>query len=284
MDADSDEVKGLRSEFDKAIIELLKQINHLNVHPPSRKLLGIDQHVPPGLKPREIGYFFKMFSSPEWMTNEYRYLDIIRDELLNEGIVHPSVFTKQYSSSVASSKLTNHLTRLLKRQLVKKQGARYMVSIRTYISPFDLDRIKGMVAEIDEERLLVNEGGLVVYNTERLAIKRKSRDMSNIQKFEEFLDHEMQDLAKRILREAFELFGDRRRKEKFHEFHYRFVQDKESPLPSLLIMKPRNSVPLFALETEDGSGLRNVSEKEFNEEIKKNMVELANEYPELRDR
>lgn len=284
MNDGSDEVKGLRSEFDKAIIELLKRINHLNVHPPSRKPLGIDQHVPPGLKPREIGYFFKMFSSSEWMINEYRYLDLIRDELLKEELVHPSVFTKQYSSSVASSKLTNHLSRLLKRQLVKKQGARYTVSIRTYISPYDLDRIKGMVAEIDEERLLFNEGGLVVYNTERLAIKRKSRDMSNVQRFEEFLDHEMQDLAKRILKEAYDLFHDRRRKEKFHEFNYRFIQDQDSPLPSLLIMQPRNSVPLFMLETEDGNGLRNVSEKEFTEEIKKNMEELANEYPELRDR
>lgn len=255
----SDKVDKLRSPVDRAIIELLKTVNHLHNWPPTREQIGIQHPVPSSLKPREIRYFFRSYIPPEWDRSRYSYLDLLRDDLLDLGKIEPKIFENQYSSQV----ITNHLTRLSDRQLITKQNVGYSKGARSSSFDWDLDRIKEKVAAINDQDTCFVHGGMILYNSKRRDI---AGSIDKQQEFEDYLSNSLMELEQGIREKLKKLYG--KPKEGMYDFHCRFLDGEDSPFPSMIIIQPRNLLPIS---------------DEFIAAVKEARREIEGQYPELRD-
>lgn len=252
-------VDKLRSPVDRAIIELLKTIDHLYNWPPTRELYGIHHSIPSSLKPKEIRYFLGSYAPPESDRLRYEYLDLIREVLLETCRVEPEILDMKYSSQV----ITNHLIRLADRQLITKQNVGYSIAIRSSTYPWDLKHIKEKVAAIDEQNTCFVHGGMVLFNSKR---RKGYEGVSEQQKFEKFLSDSLMKFQHDIGSKLLELYGEP--KENRYDFFIRALQKKDSPFPSLIIMQPNSVIPIS---------------NEFIAAVKEARNEIEEKYPELRE-
>jgi len=260
LNTGSDKVDKLRSPVDRAIIGLLKMVNDLHSWPPAREAYGIDHSISSSLKPREIRYFLRSYTPPESDRLRFDYLDVITNALIETGKIEPEIFEKRYSSQV----ITNHLIRLVDRQLISKQNAGYSIGTRSISYNWDLDRIKENVATIDDQNTCFVHGGMILYQSKR---RGKSGNVEKQKEFEEYLDTQLMQLQHGIRLKLKEQFG--KPKESLYDFHCRFLSGETSPYPSMIIIQPRTLIPISDA---------------MMAEIKDAKKQIEDKYPELRDR